>query len=119
MRKKDELSAEKRSLLEALLNDSKDFTRLYELTQQFWSIVSERKKERLGEWMVSAKESGIVELRYFVKSLQSDLAAVEAALTYTWSNGPVEGQNNRLKMIKRQMYGRANFDLLRLRVLYS
>ncbi len=119
VRKKDDLSAEQLSLLSVLLNETLEFTRLYELTQQFWRIVSDKKKEQLGKWMVAAQESGIAELRYFVKSLQKDLAAVEAALTYTWSNGPVEGQNNRLKMIKRQMYGRANFDLLRLRVLYS
>ena len=102
-----------------LFDASDDFKRLYELTQQFWSIIRERKKEQLREWMILAKESGITEMRYFVNSLQKDLAAVEAALTYEWSNGPVEGQNNRLKMIKRQMYGRANFDLLRLRTLYS
>jgi len=49
--------------------------------------------------------------------LQSDAAAVRAALEQPWSNGPVEGQVNRLKFLKRQMYGRAGFDLLRARVL--
>jgi transposase len=119
VRKKEELSERQVSLLDSLLAISEDFQRLYKLAQQFWSIIGERKKEQLREWMISATESGIIELRNFVKSLQKDLAAVEASLTYEWSNGPVEGQNNRLKMIKRQMYGRANFDLLRLRVLYS
>jgi len=70
-------------------------------------------------WMTQAKAAEIVELRYFAKGLEKDIRAVEAALTYEWSNGPTEGHNNRLKMIKRQMYGRANFDLLRKRVLYS
>jgi transposase len=53
----------------------------------------------------------------FIAGLDRDRKAVEAALTLHWSNGPVEGQVNRLKAIKRQMYGRANFDLLRAHVL--
>ena len=48
-----------------------------------------------------------------------DYEAVKVGLTLPWSTGPVEGQNNRLKMLKRQMYGRANLDLLRQRVLYT
>ena len=51
--------------------------------------------------------------------LRQEYRAVAAALEYPWSNGPVEGQINRLKTIKRQMYGRANFDLLRARVLWA
>ena len=58
-------------------------------------------------------------MKNFAQGLEKDLKAIEAALTYEWSNGPVEGHNNRLKMIKRQMYGRAKFDLLRQRVLYT
>jgi transposase len=57
------------------------------------------------------------ELRAFGDSLQRDEAAVRAALRLEWSNGQVEGQVNRLKLIKRQMFGRAKFDLLRKRVL--
>ena len=55
----------------------------------------------------------------FASKLQRDLQAVSAALTLTWSQGQVEGQVHRLKLIKRQMYGRAGFDLLRLRVLHQ
>jgi transposase len=58
-------------------------------------------------------------LRNFAQSLMRDYDAVKAALTFEWSNGPVEGQVNRLKLIKRPMYGRAEFDLLRQRVLYD
>jgi transposase len=53
----------------------------------------------------------------FARTLRRDLHAVEMALTASWSNGPVEGHINRLKMIKRQMYGRAGFELLKARVL--
>ncbi len=55
----------------------------------------------------------------YVSGLTRDRDAVEAALHLPWSNGPVEGQVHRLKLIKRQMYGRASFDLLRLRVLHK
>ena len=55
----------------------------------------------------------------FAKGLTADLGAVRAALDYEWSNGQVEGQVHRLKLIKRQMYGRGKLDLLRARVLYA
>jgi transposase len=58
-------------------------------------------------------------LRGFATGIINDVAAVRAALSQPWSNGPVEGQVNRLKMLKRQMYGRAKFDLLRSRVLHA
>ena len=56
-------------------------------------------------------------MRRFAASLRKDLAAVRAGLTQEWSNGPVEGFVNKLKLVKRQGYGRAGFDLLRARVL--
>ncbi len=65
-----------------------------------------------------ARASGIPALRHFAEGLQQDDAAVRAALCSELSNGQTEGQVNRLKVIKRIMYGRANFDLLRLRVLH-
>lgn len=60
---------------------------------------------------------GVEALKNFAQGLKRDYDAVENALTQPWSNGPVEGHVNRLKTIKRQMYGRAGFDLLKLRVL--
>jgi transposase len=59
------------------------------------------------------------QVQTFAKGLRQDYAAIHVALTFTWSNGQTEGQVNRLKFIKRQMYGRAKFDLLRIRVLSS
>jgi transposase len=119
VRKADELNPDQSAYLCRLLHASEDFRQLYELSQQFWRIVKEKNREEFAGWITAVRSCNITELRYFVAGLQKDIAAVEAALTYEWSNGPVEGHNNRLKMIKRQMYGRANFDLLRLRVLYS
>src|SRR5215475_12087680 len=68
-------------------------------------------------WIKEAENSGITAIARFVRHLKRDQAAVENAVVYGWSNGPVEGHINRLKAVKRQMYGRAGFELLRLRVL--
>jgi transposase len=66
---------------------------------------------------VKAESSACPELRRFAAGIRRDEAAVSAAVRGPWSNGPVEGHVNRLKMIKRQMYGRAGFVLLRARVV--
>ena len=76
-----------------------------------------RQGEKLDKWLEQALASGIESLKNFARGLQQDYDAVKSALTVKWSNGPVEGQINRLKTIKRQMYGRAGFSLLRKRVL--
>jgi len=72
---------------------------------------------RLAEWLGAAAQSGVTEMRAFGTRLRQDLAAVQAALTLPYSQGQTEGHITRLKLLKRQMYGRANFDLLRLRFL--
>ena len=87
---------------------------------EFISMVYARKPEGLDPWIERTQASGVPrELPSFGSVVKSDYAAVRAALTLPWSNGQVEGQVNRLKLIKRQMYGRAKFDLLRQRVLYT
>jgi transposase len=73
----------------------------------------------LDGWLCTADESGIPELAEFAGGLRLDRAAVDAMLTTDLTNGQTEGQVNRLKMIKRAMYGRAKFDLLRQRVLHA
>jgi transposase len=71
----------------------------------------------LPQWIKHVHHSDLAGLRTFANSIQRDLAAVTAGLSLPYSSGPVEGHVNRIKTIKRQMYGRANFDLLRRRVL--
>jgi transposase len=71
----------------------------------------------LHQWMARARASGIAMIQNFEAQLQRDILAVEAAVTTRWSNGPVEGQVNRLKTLKRQMYGRAGVELLRARLI--
>jgi transposase len=88
----------------------------YTLSQAFLALVRERRGGALEAWMTEAAASGIEALARFAQSLQEDLAAVKAGLTLPWSNGPVEGHVNRLKLLKRQGYGRADVGLLRQRV---
>jgi len=88
-----------------------------EMVLRFAEMIKQRRSEQLNDWLNEAAQSQIAELRNFAKSLRQDYAAVQAALSSEWSNGQTEGQVNRLKLVKRQMYGRAKFDLLRARVL--
>ena len=73
----------------------------------------------LNAWLVEARACGISAVATFAAGLEVDGAAVRAALTEPWSSGQAEGQVSRLKLLKRQNYGRANFDLLRRRVLLA
>lgn len=87
---------------------------------EFRDMVKRQAVELLDGWLNRAEAAtSPVELRRFAQGLRQDLAAVRAALSLPWSNGQTEGQVNRLKTLKRQMYGRANFDLLRKRFLLA
>jgi transposase len=88
------------------------------LVQDFATLLRKRLSADLDTWLDRADTSALPALRSFAAGIRRDYEAVKAAASLEWSNGPVEGQVNRLKFIKRQMFGRANFDLLRRRVLY-
>jgi transposase len=88
------------------------------LTQDFAGLVRQRQPDKLDPWLERAIASGLQPFQSFAKGLREDYAAVKAGVTLSWSTGPVEGQINRLKMLKRQMYGRAGIGLLRQRVLH-
>jgi transposase len=91
----------------------------YELAQEFAEMARERTGQGFDAWLTRATTSDIPELDRFARGLTDDRAAVEAGLSLVWSNGQTEGQVNKLKLLKRQIYGRANFDLLRRRVLHA
>ena len=94
--------------------------RLYDLVQGFAELIRNRvasTAEGLEVWLTDAKSSAIPELVRFAKGVVKDQAAVLAGMRLEWSNGQVEGQVTRLKLIKRFGFGRAKFDLLRARVL--
>ena len=88
-------------------------------TEAFAQMVRARAAERLEPWLEGVLASPCRELKRFAQGLRQDYAAVKAALTWPYSNGPTEGHVNRLKLFKRQMYGRGKLDLLRQRVLYA
>jgi transposase len=96
-----------------------DIARAYRLTQAFLAMVRERRGRDLEAWITAATDSGSDALARFARGLREDLAAVTAGLTLAWSNGVTEGQIHRLKLVKRQGYGRAGFALLRQRVLQA
>jgi len=87
------------------------------LADEFVAMVRTRSGTGLADWLGRGAETAAAEMRGFVGGIRQDEAAVQAGLTEAWSNGPVEGHVNRLKVIKRTMYGRAGFALLRARVL--
>jgi transposase len=90
-----------------------------DLAFEFIRLVKNRQAKELDDWLEKACKSKVAEMKSFANGIKKDKAPVVAALEYEWSNGQVEGQVNRLKTIKRQMYGRGKLDLLRARVLYS
>ena len=94
-----------------------DLDLAYNLTQAFVSMLADHRDMDLESWLAQAEQSGIRELKSFAAGIRRDYAAVRATFTSQWSNGPVEAQVNCLKLQKRLMFGRANFDLLRVHVL--
>ena len=104
-------------VLSTMLRQDATVEAAYILAQQFLQIVRQRQVDRLERWMEACQKSSLPDLQNFAVGLKQDEAAVRAALTLPWSNGQVEGQVTRRKMLKRQMYGRAGFALLRQRVL--
>ena len=108
------------TIVNELCTASEDIKESFTLAQSFRTMMARRAgNTELKEWVDRSIRSGIKEIVSFAKGVLTDYPAIENALTLPWSNGPVEGNVNRLKTIKRQMYGRAGFDLLRRRVVYS
>ena len=105
--------------LQQLCRDLPEIQTSQELVGEFHQLMTNRKPEGFKRWLEKARASGIGELVWFANGVEQDSAPVEMAFESDWSQGQVEGQVNRLKFLKRQMYGRANFDLLRARVIYG
>ncbi len=118
VRAPDSLTEEQTALREALCAHCSEAEVIYPLAQRFMELIIDRRNDALDQWLTDALVCSISAMRHFARTLQRDYAAVRAALTFEWSSGQVEGQVNRLKVIKRMMYGRAKFDLLRFRVLH-
>ncbi|MFE0106445.1 ISL3 family transposase [Streptomyces sp. NPDC059009] len=116
----DALTERDRLQLEAVLASCPELTVLTEHVRSFAHMVTELEGERLPEWIESARAAtDLPSLSRFAQHLERDLDAVIAGLTQPWNSGVVEGHVNRIKMLKRQMFGRAGFELLRKRVLLA
>jgi transposase len=117
MRREEKRDDEDKALLDQLQEQHSELAEAMELSESFARLVRQRQPEGLDFWLEQAGKSCLKAFQRFAGGLRDDYEAVKAGLTLPWSTGPVEGQINRLKMLKRQMYGRANIDLLRQRVL--
>lgn len=103
----------------ALLDRAPDVGIALAQLQRFERLVREQHHVAFPGWLAETARCSIPELHGFAADIRREQAAVEAALSSIWSNGQTEGQINRLKTLKRQMYGRAKLDLLRQRFLYA
>ena len=123
------LGWEKPKLAEAERNDRRRFVETLcriepavaearSLAHQFLGLVRNRDLDGFDRWLPQARSCAVPEMQRFAAGLEADLSAVRAAFSSPWSSGQVEGQINRLKYLKRQMYGRAKLDLMRIRVLH-
>jgi transposase len=118
-RKEEDLKLEEQENLRQLRQASPYLEVTYQLVDEFLHMVRERTGEQLDEWLNKVEASHLQAFQTFVTGVHKDKEAVLAGLTLPWSNGPLEGHINRLKLMKRSMYGRAEFDLLKLRVLHQ
>jgi transposase len=103
--------------VDAVKAGSAEFTTMRRLAMQFRGLLRSGTAERLDAWLRDARASGIYAMQRFAKTIRQDLEAVRNAVSEPWSNGQTEGQINKLKTLKRAMYGRAGVDLLRARMM--
>jgi transposase len=115
----EKLTAKQQQQVESICQASAELHTIYLLSQEFVAMLKERRPEALDAWLKRAKESHIAELKSFANGIYRDYAAVYAACCRPESNGITEGHVNRLKFLKRQMFGRAHLDLLRVKVLHA
>jgi transposase len=117
LRRPERRTEEQRAYLKSLCGADPAIATAVDLAEDFLAMLRRREGERLPAWLERAEASGVGDLARFARKLREDHDAVQAGLTLRWSNGQTEGQVGRLKLVKRQGYGRAKVDLLRRRVL--
>jgi transposase len=119
LRPPERSTAQDRHQLAQLTQQAAELAEAVALAQDFAALVRRRQPTHLEPWLARAATSTLPPFRRFAKGLRADLAAVQAAVTLPWNQGPIEGHINRLKMLKRQMFGRARLDLLARRFLLA
>ena len=116
---RNDLLPDQAAYLDRLIGRTPELAQVYDQAQAFVGLVERGDLDAFEQWLASTREHSCRVLRLFAAGIERDRDAIEAGLVMVWSNGQLEGQVNRLKVIKRMMYGRANFDLLRRRVLLA
>lgn len=111
------LTPNQTAMVDALKRASSDFSAMRRLAMRLRGILRSKDAQKLEGWLHDAHHSGIYAIQRFARTIRRDIDAVRNALTERWSNGQTEGQINRLKTLKRAMYGRASTELLRARML--
>jgi transposase len=119
VRRREARDDEQQARLDAIRGGGVELSEALDLADEFAALIRKQSTGTLTDWLAKAESSACPELRRFAEGIRRDAAAVNVAVTESWSNGPVEGQVNRLKVIKRQMFGRAGFALLRARVVHA
>lgn len=117
LQRAEQRTAVQQAYLERLCQGDPAIATATRLTWRFLTLLRQRQGSQLEAWLVEAQQREVGDLRRFACGLQDDRAAVQAGLTLNYSNGQTEGQITRLKLIRRSMYGRGNFELLRQRLL--
>jgi transposase len=118
LKRREKLTADQEAYLDRLGALDETLADAYRLTQEFARMARRLEGEKqLDRWLEEADASKAAVMRRFAGGLKKDLSAVRAGLTESWSNGPVEGFVNKLKLIKRQSYARAGFKVLRRRIV--
>ncbi|MEU5973000.1 transposase [Streptomyces globisporus] len=119
LRHPDSVSEVEQLRLKAVLAHCPELEALTGHVRSFAQILTERQGQRLPEWLDAVRQDDLPGLHTLAAGIDRDRAAVIAGLTLPWNSGVVEGHVNRIKMLKRQMFGRAGFALLRKRVLLA
>jgi transposase len=119
LRRTEKRTADEAQQLIQLHAQSAEVAEAIDLAQDFTALVRQRQPAQLDPWLQRAMTSPLDAMQRFATGLRDDYAAVKAGVTLPWSNGPVEGHINRLKMLKRQMFGRARLDLLHRRFVLT
>ncbi|MBE9601514.1 transposase [Pedobacter sp. MC2016-24] len=113
----NKLNTTQKELINNLCKSSSGLERALLLAREFRNLMENKLGKQLRGWIENVLRSGISEIATFANGLLRDYQSIENAISLPWSNGPVEGNVNKLKTIKRQMYGRASFELLRKRLV--
>jgi transposase len=111
------LTSTQAARVDTLKSESPDFAAMRRLAMRFRGIVRSKSTGKLAIWLRDAQQSGLYAMQRFARTLHRDIDAVKNGITEIWSNDQTEGQINRLKTLKRAMYGRAGPELLRARML--